>query len=46
MERKNIELKLPVIQNRNKDSSKILSNTLPDNMAKLRPSSLNKVEDL
>lgn len=46
MERKNNELKLPVIQPRTKDSSKVLSNTMPDNGIKMRPASLNKVEDL
>jgi hypothetical protein len=46
MERKNNEVKLPAIQSRVKDNSNVLSNTMPDNTAKTRPSSLNKVEDL
>jgi hypothetical protein len=46
MERKNNELKLPTIQTRGKDSSKVLSNTMPDNYVKTRPASLNKVDDL
>lgn len=44
--RKSNEIKLPAIQSKAKDSLKILSNTMPENTAKARPSSLNKVDDL
>ena len=44
-DRKSAELKLPAIQSKPKEN-KVLSSTLPDNHARLRPASLNKVEDL
>ena len=44
-DRKSAELKLPAIQTKTKES-KLLSSTLPESHARLRPASLNKVEDL
>ena len=38
-------LKLPAIQHRKGESSRILSSTMPDN-SRIRPSSLQKVDDL
>jgi hypothetical protein len=45
-ERKNNELKLPAIQPKPKDTSKVLAATMPDNGTRLRPASLSKVDDL
>jgi len=52
MERKSIEIsnstkqvKLPAIQNRKADSSRILSTTMPEN-SRIRPASLQRVENL
>ena len=46
MQKKEKEFKLPTIPTRSKGTSRVLSNTMPENMTKLRPSSLNKMEDL
>lgn len=43
MERRNNELKLPSIAFKTKDASKVLASTMPDNISRARPSSLNKV---
>lgn len=52
MERKSIDInhsakhiKLPVIQHRKIDSSRIMSSTMPEN-SRIRPASLQKVENL
>ena len=44
-EKRNSQIKLPAINHRKGDSSRLLSNTMPDN-CRVRPSSMHKVEDL
>lgn len=45
MERKTNDVRLPAIQIKSKDSSKALSNTMPEHANKFR-ASLNKVDNL
>lgn len=44
-EKRGSQIKLPAIQHRKGESSRVLSNTMPDN-CRIRPSSMHKVEDL
>lgn len=44
-EKRNSQIKLPAINHRKGDSSRVLSITMPDN-CRVRPSSMHKVEDL